>query len=194
MYVLGGGGWPSSAPHSLCLPLSLDGSHCPAGGPVMFPVEPMTQPKLLPVQGRQLLLPHHGKEKRGSCPLGGEASWGPSGLLGFTKLLALFLGSMGLLTPSLEVSILTCWPDGKLRQIERLGSSPESQPMGDKSRTCLPAPVVPSASARQNEELRAQWPGAPGDWHSAWHPEQSWREWRGVPESPQEPARDHNAR
>lgn len=68
-----------------------------------------------------------------------------SAQLGFTKPPALFLDGTGLLAPSLEVPILTCdlltcWPGGKLRHVQSLGSTPKSQPMGNKSRTSLPPP------------------------------------------------------
>lgn len=67
----------------------------------MFPVEPMTQPKLLPIQGEAaaVAMPWEREE--------GDLSPRRGGFL-ITKLLTLFLGSMGLLASSLEVSILTC--------------------------------------------------------------------------------------
>jgi hypothetical protein len=107
----------------------------------MFPDEPMTQPKLPSAGGGEGSC-CHGDEKKGILNPGRGGFLGPlwsvdSSPLVFTKPPAPFLDGTGLLAPSLEMSILTCWPDGKLRRVQSLGSTSKSQPMGNKSRTCL---------------------------------------------------------
>lgn len=85
--------------------------------------------------------------------------------LGFTKPPALFLDITGPLALSREVSILTCRPDGKLRHVLSLGSTPKSQSVGNKSRSCLPPGSVGCLIWAQT--LVARGLGPPWDWHSA---------------------------
>lgn len=129
----------------------------------MFPDEPMTQPKCPCAGGGEGSCRYtNGDERRGLLSPGRGGFLGllwsvDSSPLGFTKPPAPFLDGTGLLAPSLEVSILTCWPDGKLRHVQSLGSTSKSQPMGSKSRACLlPGSVgwVPQLS----EQDRPWWP------------------------------------
>lgn len=122
----------------------------------MFPVEPMTQPKLPPVQGEAAAVAMSWEREEGVLSPWSGGFLGPRWSAGLHYVsCSLFLGSLGLSVPSLEVSIITCWPDGKPRLVERLGSKLKSQSMDD--RACVAPPVVSSASAVMQSEQPEAW-------------------------------------